>query len=198
MFLTAIGVAALLLPAPGASGRAQGAAFRVPGRARIGRPLQINESFSLSVNGAVDEGLVRRRPDLEAEPCLATSWEVLDPAALGAFICARASSSTKARFHRRRRRFFGPSGAWPRSDLKGRIPADAQVVKVDDYTVDFLLDADPLLINEWKTLGHLLEEGYVRGARSDRGHRDERYDPALCRLARQWDGPSSSSATSRA
>jgi ABC-type transport system substrate-binding protein len=40
------------------------------------------------------------------------------------------------------------------SDLKGRIPADAEIVKVDDYTVDFLLKTPgPLLINEWETWG---------------------------------------------
>ena len=40
------------------------------------------------------------------------------------------------------------------SDLKGVVPADAEIVKVDDYTVDFILKTpDPLLINQWETWG---------------------------------------------
>ena len=63
----------------GRLGRTQGSALCVPGELKSVDPYQINESFSLSVNGAVYEGLVRRGPDMKIEPCLATSWEVIDP-----------------------------------------------------------------------------------------------------------------------
>ena len=40
----------------------------------------------------------------------------------------------------------------PDSDLRVRISADTKVVKVDDYTVDFINDApNPILPNEWST-----------------------------------------------
>src|ERR1700734_1968383 len=53
--------------------------FAFQGELKSVDPYQINESFSLTVNGSVYEGLIRRGPDLKIEPCLATSWEVLDP-----------------------------------------------------------------------------------------------------------------------
>src|SRR5271165_4071793 len=53
--------------------------FAFQGELKSVDPYQINESFSLSVNSAVYEGLVRRGPDMKIQPCLATSWEVLDP-----------------------------------------------------------------------------------------------------------------------
>lgn len=117
-------------------------------------PYQINESFSLSVNGAVYEGLVRFRPDLTIEPCLATSWEVLNP--------------LHWRFHLRKGVKFHEGQTFTAadvifsahrvlsagSDLKGVIPADAEIVEVDDYTVDFILKRpDPLLINQWPSWG---------------------------------------------
>ena len=53
--------------------------FAFQGELKSVDPYQINESFSLSVNGAVYEGLVRRGPDMKLVPCLAMSWEVLNP-----------------------------------------------------------------------------------------------------------------------
>ena len=38
------------------------------------------------------------------------------------------------------------------SNLQTRIPADAKVVKVDDYTVDFILTSpNPILNSQWDT-----------------------------------------------
>src|ERR1700733_15378228 len=128
--------------------------FAFQGELKSVDPYQIAEGFSLAVNGSVYEGLIRRGPDLKIEPCLAESWEVLDP--------------LHWRFHLRKGVKFHEGQDFTAddvifsahrvlsagSDLKGRIPADAEIVKVDDYTVDFLLKAaDPLLINEWESWG---------------------------------------------
>ena len=187
LFLAAIGIAALLIPALARAAEPKVLRFAFQGELKSVDPYQINESFSLSVNGAVYEGLVRRGPDMKIEPCLATSWEVLDP--------------LHWRFHLRKGVKFHEGQDFTAddvifsahrvlsagSDLKGRIPADAEIVKVDDYTVDFLLKApDPLLINEWESWDIFSKE-LVGGAWRDRGHSDERDDPALCRVARQWD-----------
>src|SRR5208337_442324 len=146
---TAISAAAL---APGAEAKTLRFAFQ--GELKSVDPYQINESFSLSVNGAVYEGLVRFRPDLTLEPCLATSWEILDP--------------LHWRFHLRKGVKFDEGQDFTAddvifsahrvlsagSDLKGVIPADAEIVKVDDYTVDFILKRpNPLLISQWPTWG---------------------------------------------
>ena len=76
----ALGLAALLLaPALSTSAEAKTLRFAFQGELKSVDPYQINESFSLSVNGSVYEGLVRRATDMKIEPCLATSWEILDP-----------------------------------------------------------------------------------------------------------------------
>src|SRR6202042_927794 len=154
LFLAAIGVGALLIPTLAGSAEPKVLRFAFQGELKTVDPYQINESFSLSVNGAVYEGLVRRGPDMKIEPCLATSWEVLGP--------------LHWRFHLRKGVKFHEGQDFTAddvifsahrvlsagSDLKGRIPADAEIVKVDDYTVDFLLKApDPLLINKWESWG---------------------------------------------
>ena len=151
--LAAIGVAtAISLLAPVAEAKTLRFAFQ--GELKSVDPYQINESFSLSVNGAVYEGLVRFRPDLTLEPCLATSWEILDP------LHWRFHLRKGVKFHEGQdftaddvifsaHRVMGAG-----SDLKGVIPGDAEIVKVDDYTVDFILKRpDPLLINQWPTWG---------------------------------------------
>jgi peptide/nickel transport system substrate-binding protein len=128
--------------------------FASSGELKSTDPYQINETFSLTLNGAVYEGLVRRAPDLKIEPALAASWEVLDPQHWRfhlrkgvKFHEGQDFTADDVVFSAQRVRSKG-------SDLKGVIPADADVVKVDDYTIDFLLKTpNPLLINQWGTWG---------------------------------------------
>ena len=70
---------AISVTPPARGGEVKTLRFAFQGELKSVDPYQINESFSLSVNGAVYEGLVRRGPDMKLEPCLATSWEMLDP-----------------------------------------------------------------------------------------------------------------------
>src|SRR5208282_119391 len=145
---------AISVPPPARGAEAKTLRFAFQGELKSVDPYQINESFSLTVNGAVYEGLIRRGPDLKIEPALATSWEVLYP--------------LHWRFHLRKGVKFDEGQDFTAydvifsvhrvlsagSDLKGVVPADADVVKVDDYTVDFILKTpNPLLINQWDTWG---------------------------------------------
>ncbi|MCP4182179.1 MAG: ABC transporter substrate-binding protein [Hyphomicrobiales bacterium] len=115
-------------------------------------PYSLNETFTLGFLGNVYEGLIRRGPDLNIQPALATSWEVLEP--------------TKWRFHLRRGVKFHNGNDFNAddvifsadrvraegSDLTTRIPKDAKFVKVDDHTVDVILtSANPILHYEWGT-----------------------------------------------
>lgn len=115
-------------------------------------PYSLNETFTLGTLGNVYEGLTRRDGDLNIEPALATSWEVLEP--------------TRWRFHLRQGVKFHQGGDFNAddvifsaervraegSDLTTRIPADAKFVKVDDYTVDVVLTSpNPILHYEWET-----------------------------------------------
>jgi peptide/nickel transport system substrate-binding protein len=149
--VAALAIMGALLSAPA---RAKTLRFAFQGELKSVDPYQINESFSLSVNGSVYEGLVRRGPDMKIEPALAESWETIDP--------------LHWRFHLRKGVKFHDGEDFTAddvifsahrvlsagSDLKGVIPADADIVKVDDHTVDFILKTPaPLLINQWETWG---------------------------------------------
>jgi peptide/nickel transport system substrate-binding protein len=128
--------------------------FAFQGELKAADPYAINESFSLSVGSAVYEGLIRRKPDMSIEPCLATSWEQLDP------LHWRFHLRKGVKFHEGQDFtaddvvFSADRVHSPGSDIKNRVPLDAKVVKVDDYTVDFVLKTpNPLLINEWESWG---------------------------------------------
>src|SRR6185437_1950751 len=115
-------------------------------------PYSLNESFTLGMLGNVYEGLTKRDKDLKIIPGLAERWEQLEP--------------TRWRFHLRKGVkfqngedftaddvvFSADRARGPSSDVKTRLPADAKVVKVDDYTVDFVLSGpNPILNAEWDT-----------------------------------------------
>ena len=112
----------------------------------------LNESFTLGTLANVMEGLIKRDADLKIVPGLATRWEVLEP--------------TRWRFHLRKDVVFHDGSPFSADDvifsaerarsagsqLRTRIPADAKVVKVDDYTIDFVLASpNPILHSEWET-----------------------------------------------
>ncbi|ESR24817.1 putative gluthatione transporter,solute-binding component [Lutibaculum baratangense AMV1] len=115
-------------------------------------PYTLNETFTLGQLGNVYEGLTRRGPDLEIEPALAESWEIIEP--------------TRWRFHLRQGVKFHNGNDFnaddvvfsaervqsQNSDLKTRLPGDVKVEKVDDHTVDFVLSQpNPILHYEWDT-----------------------------------------------
>ena len=142
---------ALALPSAPAV-RAETFRYAFQGDAQSLDPHSLNETFSLGFWGNIYEGLVRRRPDLKIEPALAVKWEALEP--------------TRWRFHLRKGVKFHNGNDFNAddvvfsaervraegSDLQTRIAQDTQVVKVDDYTVDFVTSApNPILFSEWET-----------------------------------------------
>ncbi len=115
-------------------------------------PYTLNESTTHAHLGHVYEGLVTRDKDLKIIPALAESWENPEP--------------TRWRFHLRKGVKFQNGDPFtaddvvfsadrvraPGSNLLTRIPADAKVVKIDDYTVDFILTSpNPILTSLWDT-----------------------------------------------
>lgn len=115
-------------------------------------PYSLNETFTLGMLGNVYEGLTKRDKDLSIIPGLAESWEQLDP--------------LHWRFHLRKGVKFANGNDFTAddvifsaervradgSDLKTRIPADSEWIKVDDHTVDVKLKTpNPILHAEWDT-----------------------------------------------
>jgi len=115
-------------------------------------PYTLNESTTHAHLGHVYEGLVERDRDLKIIPALAESWELTNP--------------TTWRFHLRKGVKFQNGDPFTADDVvfsadrvraKGsnlltRVPADAKVVKVDDFTVDFILSSpNPILFSQWDT-----------------------------------------------
>jgi peptide/nickel transport system substrate-binding protein len=115
-------------------------------------PHTLNETTTHAHLGQVYEGLIARDKDLKIIPGLAESWETPEP--------------TRWRFHLRKNIKFQNGDPFTADDvvfsadrvrakgsnLQTRIPADAKVVKVDDYTVDFILTSpNPILNSQWDT-----------------------------------------------
>ena len=135
-----------------ASAQAKELKFAFQGTLNSFDPYNLNETFHLGTQGNVYEGLIRRGADMSIQPALAVRWEVMEP--------------TRWRFHLRRGVKYHNGNPFTAddvvfsatrvraegSDLKTRIAADTKVVKVDDYTVDFINSKpNPILHFEWAT-----------------------------------------------
>lgn len=113
-------------------------------------PHTVSPTFTLGFLANIYEGLVRRGPDLELEPALAERWEQLTP--------------TRWRFHLRRGVTFHNGNAFtaedvifsaeralaPSSGVRARLAEVAEIVAVDDYTVEVETKRPaPLLLADW-------------------------------------------------
>ncbi len=149
---SALLASALVLGFGMAQSSAETLKFAFQGSLKSLDPYSLNETFTLGFLGNVYEGLIRRGPELDIQPALATSWEVLEP--------------TKWRFHLRKGVKFHNGNDFNAddvifsaervvsegSDLTTRFPKGTKFVKVDDYTVDVILTTPfPILHFEWGT-----------------------------------------------
>src|ERR1700758_931656 len=115
-------------------------------------PYTLNESTTHAHLGQIYEGLTTRDKDLTIIPALAESWETPEP--------------TRWRFHLRHGVKFQNGDPFTADDvlfsadrvrangsnLLSRLDPDVKVVKVDDYTVDFVLTKpNPILNAQWDT-----------------------------------------------
>jgi peptide/nickel transport system substrate-binding protein len=115
-------------------------------------PYTLNESTTHAHLGQVFEGLTARDKDLKIIPALAESWETPEP--------------TRWRFNLRKGVKFQNGDPFTADDvvfsadrvrkkgsnLQTRVSPDTKVVKVDDYTVDFVLTTpNPILNSQWDT-----------------------------------------------
>jgi peptide/nickel transport system substrate-binding protein len=116
-------------------------------------PHSLNETTTLGLQGNVYEGLTARDKQLKIIPGLAERWEILD-------------GGKRWRFHLRKGVKFHNGADFNADDvvfnvtrtrarnsqLSVRLPKDLEAVKVDDHTVDFVLQTpNPILHYAWDT-----------------------------------------------
>jgi peptide/nickel transport system substrate-binding protein len=111
-------------------------------------PHSMTESNTIAFLNHIYEGLVRYNDQLQIEPALAESWEVVEP--------------TRVRFHLREGVAFHDGSPFtaddvvasvaraihPDSPIKSNLPSVEMAEKVDEHTVDLVLTGtDPILLN---------------------------------------------------
>ena len=115
-------------------------------------PYSLNETFTHGVLGNVFEGLTKRDKNLEIVPGLAERWEVVEPTRWRFYLRKGVKFHNGEDFTADDVVFSADRARANGSDIKTRLPADAKAVKVDDYTVDFVLSQpNPILHYEWDT-----------------------------------------------
>ena len=115
-------------------------------------PYSLNETFTLGLLGNVYEGLVRRGPDLQIQPALAESWEIVEPTRWRFKLREGVKFQNGNEFNADDVLFSADRVRAEGSDLKTRLAGVTEIVKVDDYTVDFVTEApNPILHYEWAT-----------------------------------------------
>jgi peptide/nickel transport system substrate-binding protein len=105
-------------------------------------PHAVNAAPVLSFLNNVYEGLVRRGPDMTEEPSLAISWEALpDGAGWRFFLREGVTFHDGAAFDADDVIFSYERAAAEGSDVRSWFAPVSEVVRVDDFTVDFLTSA---------------------------------------------------------
>ena len=147
-FLT--GAAMLCLSLHTASGETLRFAFQ--GDLNTLDPYGLNETFTLSFQGNIYEGLTCRAPDLTIEPALAERWEIIEPTRWRFYLRQGVTFHNGNAFTADDVVFSAERAMAEGSDLKTRLTGVVEVVKVDDYIVDVVTEEpNPILIAEWDT-----------------------------------------------
>jgi peptide/nickel transport system substrate-binding protein len=147
VLLAAALAAASFAPATAATFR-----FAFQGDLKSLDPYSLNETFTHGVLGNVYEGLTKRGKDLKIIPGLAERWETPEPNRWRFYLRKGVKFHNGEDFTADDVLFSAKRLHEPASDVKTRFPADTKVVKVDDYTVDFITSGpNPILNAEWDT-----------------------------------------------
>jgi len=115
-------------------------------------PYTLNETFTLGALGNVMEGLTARDKNLKIIPSLAVRWETPEPTRWRYYLRKGVKFHDGTPFTADDVVFSAERARADGSQVKSRLPADVEVVKVDDHTVDFKLKSpNPILHAEWDT-----------------------------------------------
>lgn len=158
VFLAAASVTAL-----GVAGAVQAETFRLGSNGDLYGldPHSMTDSFTVAFLHHVYEPLVRYNADLEVEPALATEWELID--------------ETTMRYHLREDVTFHEGqdltaedvvasierAVDEKSPIRGNVAGVIGAEKVDEYTVDILLEGATPLLNNYLTNVYIMDRGWM-------------------------------------
>src|ERR1700745_2087740 len=139
---------ALIAPASAATFK-----FAFQGDLKSLDPYSLNEGFTLGVLANVYEGLTKPQENLKIIPGLAERWEQVEPTRWRFYLRKGVKFQNGEDFTADGVVFSTQRTFEAASDIKTRVqPAGTKAVKVDDYTVDFVLPSpNPILPYEWDT-----------------------------------------------
>jgi peptide/nickel transport system substrate-binding protein len=136
-------------------------------------PHAVNAAPVLSFLNNVYEGLVRRGPDMTEEPSLATGWEALPDGTGWRFTLRQGVTfHDGAAFNADDVVFSYQRAASEASDVRSWFATVTDVVRVDDYTVDFLTSAPNPLFPGSIANFMILDSGWATANGADLPARD--------------------------
>jgi peptide/nickel transport system substrate-binding protein len=115
-------------------------------------PYTLNETTTIAHHGHVYEGLTARDKDLKIIPGLAERWETPEPTRWRFYLRKGVKFQGGEDFTADDVVFSANRARAKGSNFQTRVPADAEVVKIDDHTVDFILKTpNPIMNSQWDT-----------------------------------------------
>ena len=124
-------------------------------------PQDRRDTFSRDFAGNIMEPLVKFNEKLEIEPALAERWEILEPTLWRFHLRKGVKFSNGNAFNADDVIFTFKRGAAPVSPFRGILRAVKEVHKIDDYTVDFVLNTPyPILDRDLSNM-HIYDQEWV-------------------------------------
>jgi peptide/nickel transport system substrate-binding protein len=124
-------------------------------------PQDRRDTFSRDFVGNIMEPLVRFNEKLEIEPALAERWEIVEPTRWRFYLRKGVKFSNGDPLTAEDVIFTFKRGAAPVSPFRGILRAVKAVVKVDDHTVDFVLNTPyPILDRDLSNM-HIYDQEWV-------------------------------------
>lgn len=144
------GAAAIALTAGAASAETLRFAFQAD--VNTLDPHSLNETFTLGFQGNIYEGLIDRDETLAIQPALAESWEILEPTRWRFNLRQGVTFHNGNPFNADDVIFSYERAISDGSDVLTKVAGVAEIIRVDDYTVDFITTTpNPILTAEWDT-----------------------------------------------
>jgi peptide/nickel transport system substrate-binding protein len=130
-------------------------------------PYSYGDTYTIAFLNHVYEGLVRYNADLEIEPALAESWELISDDTWRFTLRQGVTFHDGSEFTAEDVLASLSRVSHPDSPLRGNLPAYKSAVVVDDHTIDItLVGPYPLLLNDLTNI-HIFDADWLRGNNSE-------------------------------